>query len=117
MTERRRRNIVVICSGEHNARCLGSTGHPHVQTPNLDGLAARGTRFDNAWTPSPICVPARASMAAATAARVSTLVLFHHHQLYDDVTLDGLEDDARAAAPAGLTVLPARDGFVVAASG
>lgn len=34
-----------------------------MQTPNLDALAARGTRFDNAWTPSPICVPARASMA------------------------------------------------------
>lgn len=63
MTERRSRNIVVICSDEHNARCLGAAGHPHVQTPNLDALAARGTRFENAWTPSPICVPARASMA------------------------------------------------------
>ncbi|NDH11702.1 MAG: sulfatase, partial [Actinobacteria bacterium] len=63
MTKRRARNIVVICSDEHNARCLGSAGHPHVQTPNLDALAARGTRFENAWTPSPICVPARASMA------------------------------------------------------
>ena len=63
MTERRARNVVVICSDEHNARCLGAAGHPHVQTPNLDALAARGTRFENAWTPSPICVPARASMA------------------------------------------------------
>ena len=53
----------MICSDEHNARCLGKAGHPHVLTPNLDALAARGTRFDNAWTPSPICVPARASMA------------------------------------------------------
>ena len=63
MTQRRARNIVVICSDEHNARCLGAAGHPHVQTPHLDALAARGTRFENAWTPSPICVPARASMA------------------------------------------------------
>lgn len=63
MSDRPARNIVVICSDEHNARCLGAAGHPHVQTPNIDALAARGTRFDNAWTPSPICVPARASMA------------------------------------------------------
>ncbi|MEM9202118.1 MAG: sulfatase-like hydrolase/transferase [Actinomycetota bacterium] len=60
---RRATNIVVICSDEHNARCFGAAGHPFVQTPNLDALAARGTRFENAWTPSPICVPARASMA------------------------------------------------------
>ena len=63
MTGRRARNIVVICSDEHNARCLGSAGHTHVRTPNIDALAARGTRFENAWTPSPICVPARSSMA------------------------------------------------------
>ncbi len=57
------RNIVVICADEYNARCLGVAGHPHVLTPNLDALAARGTRFERAWTPSPVCVPARASMA------------------------------------------------------
>lgn len=34
-----------------------------MHTPNLDELAARGTRFTNAYTPSPICVPARASLA------------------------------------------------------
>lgn len=34
-----------------------------MHTPNLDALAARGTRFTNAYTPSPICVPARASLA------------------------------------------------------
>ena len=34
-----------------------------VQTPNLDRLAARGTVFTDAYTPVPICVPARASFA------------------------------------------------------
>ena len=56
-------NLIVIMSDEHQARALGCAGHPFVQTPNLDKLAARGTRFTNAYTPSPICVPARASFA------------------------------------------------------
>lgn len=59
----RARNVVVICADEHNARCLGAAGHSHVSTPNLDRLAGRGRRFTRAWTPSPMCVPARASMA------------------------------------------------------
>ncbi|MFY7906585.1 MAG: sulfatase-like hydrolase/transferase, partial [Burkholderiaceae bacterium] len=42
---------------------MGCAGHPFVQTPHLDALAARGTRFTQALTPSPICVPARASLA------------------------------------------------------
>ena len=43
---------------------MGRAGHPLVQTPNLDRLAAQGTRFTAAYTPSPICVPARAAFAA-----------------------------------------------------
>lgn len=56
-------NLLVIMSDEHQARAMGCAGHPLVRTPNLDSLAARGTRFTNAITPSPICVPARASFA------------------------------------------------------
>ncbi|AYD03777.1 sulfatase-like hydrolase/transferase [Neorhizobium sp. NCHU2750] len=57
------RNFLVIMSDEHQSRAMGCAGHPFVQTPNLDRLAARGTRFSKAYTPSPICVPARASFA------------------------------------------------------
>ena len=56
-------NLLVILSDEHQARAMGCAGHQFVQTPNLDALAARGTRFTDAYTPSPICVPARASFA------------------------------------------------------
>lgn len=55
--------LLVILSDEHQSRAMGCAGHPFVQTPHLDALAARGTRFTNAYTPSPICVPARASFA------------------------------------------------------
>lgn len=57
------KNLLLIMSDEHAPRYMGASGHRVVKTPALDRLAARGTRFVNAYTPSPICVPARASFA------------------------------------------------------
>lgn len=57
------RNLLFILSDEHNRKIAGCYGHPLVKTPNLDRLAARGTRFDSAYCNSPICVPSRASLA------------------------------------------------------
>lgn len=56
-------NLIILMSDEHAASMMGCAGHPLVKTPNLDRLAARGTRFANAYTNAPICVPARASFA------------------------------------------------------
>ncbi len=56
-------NLLVIMDDEHNKKVLGCNGHPLVRTPNLDRLAAAGTVFDNAYSSSPICVPARAAFA------------------------------------------------------
>jgi choline-sulfatase len=56
-------NSLILLSDEQDAMALSCAGHPWVKTPRLDALAARGTRFVNAFTPSPICVPARASLA------------------------------------------------------
>jgi len=57
------KNLVVLMSDEHNPAIMGCAGHPIISTPNLDRLAARGTRFTDAYTASPICVPARAAFA------------------------------------------------------
>jgi choline-sulfatase len=56
-------NVLLLISDEHTREVLGCYGNRNVQTPNLDRLAASGTRFDNAYTPSPVCVSARASLA------------------------------------------------------
>ena len=56
-------NLLVIISDEHRRDAMGCEGHPFVQTPNLDRLAERGTRFGNAYTASPMCVPTRAALA------------------------------------------------------
>lgn len=56
-------NTIIIMADEFRRDAMGCAGHPIVQTPHLDALAARGTRFTSAYTPSPICVPARAAFA------------------------------------------------------
>ncbi|MEO3480410.1 sulfatase-like hydrolase/transferase [Phaeobacter sp. CAU 1743] len=69
-------NLLIIMSDEHQARAMGCAGHPFVQTPNLDALAARGVRFADAYTPSPICVPARAAFASGR--------YVHENRLWDN---------------------------------
>lgn len=56
-------NLIVIMSDEHDPRFMGVSGHPRVKTPHLDAMSGRGMRFTNAYTPCPICVPARAAFA------------------------------------------------------
>jgi choline-sulfatase len=57
------KNLLIIMSDQHNRRALGCYGHSIVKTPHLDELAAGGTLFTDVYTPSPVCVPARAAFA------------------------------------------------------
>jgi arylsulfatase len=57
-----RPNILLITDDQHCARNLGCYGDPLVRTPNLDRLAARGTRFTHAYSNNMICAPSRVSM-------------------------------------------------------
>jgi arylsulfatase A-like enzyme len=56
-----RPNIVVVLCDQMRRQAMGCAGHPNVETPNLDRLAAEGVRFTNANSTYPICVPARLS--------------------------------------------------------
>lgn len=58
----RRPNILFLMSDEHRPDVVGYEGNSVVRTPVLDELARTGTVFRNAYTPSPICVPARQCM-------------------------------------------------------
>ena len=59
-------NLLFILSDQHNLRGTGCYGGDGI-TPNLDRLAAAGTRFASAYTNCPLCVPARASLATVIA--------------------------------------------------
>ena len=56
-------NVLFLCADQHARSALGCYGHSLIKTPNLDALAERGTLFTAGYTNSPVCVPARASMA------------------------------------------------------
>ncbi|MFC2076149.1 sulfatase-like hydrolase/transferase [candidate division KSB1 bacterium] len=57
-----RTNIVFVCSDIHSARYSGYAGHPLVQTPNLDRIAARGVVFSNNYCTQPVCAASRTGM-------------------------------------------------------
>lgn len=57
------KNVLFLMADEHQAAALSCLDHAVARTPNLDRLAGQGTLFRNAYTPCPICVPARAAVA------------------------------------------------------
>ena len=57
-------NIVYIMTDRHNPEFSGCYGNPITRTPHIDALSKRGTRFDRAYCPSPLCAPSRAAMMA-----------------------------------------------------
>lgn len=67
MTPTIRPNILLFLTDDHAPWALGCYGNTEVETPVLDALAAEGTRFDCAFTPSPVCSPARACLMTGRA--------------------------------------------------
>jgi arylsulfatase A-like enzyme len=55
-------NILLIQSDQHRFDCMGVNGHPMLQTPHLDQLAAEGMNFTHAFCPIPMCVSTRNSL-------------------------------------------------------
>ncbi len=71
-----RPNIVVVLVDDLRWDEIGCAGHPFVQTPNIDRLAAEGVRFRNAFCTTPLCSPVRACLL--------TGLHTHHHGILDN---------------------------------
>jgi N-acetylglucosamine-6-sulfatase len=81
----RRPNILFLFSDDHHFQCLGAAGNPHIQTPNLDRLAARGVNFSNGIITTPQCCPSRGVMLSGL-----------------ETYQNGLESNGRTSFRAGL---------------
>jgi arylsulfatase A-like enzyme len=55
-------NILLLFSDQHQADCMGFLNHPDVITPNLDKLAKSGTVFSRAYCQDGVCIPSRMSL-------------------------------------------------------
>jgi arylsulfatase A len=58
----RRPNIVLILADDLGWGDVGFNGRRDWMTPNLDGLAARGTKFNRFYTGAVVCAPSRAAL-------------------------------------------------------
>lgn len=107
------RNVLFIMADQLRHDHMGCAGHPFLRTPNLDALAARGTRFTNAFVQSGICGPSR--MSYYTGRYVSSHGATHNRVPLSvgEVTLGWhLRESGRALMLAGKThVVPDRHGM------
>ena len=73
-----RPNVLWLMTDEQRPDSLACYGSRWAVSPNLDALAAEGIVFESAYTPSPVCVPARSSLL--TGNFPSTTGVFHNRQ-------------------------------------
>ncbi|MBX3179079.1 MAG: sulfatase-like hydrolase/transferase [Candidatus Hydrogenedentes bacterium] len=69
-----RPNILVITTDQQWGGAMGCAGNPYLRTPAMDSLAANGVQFEAAYTPNPICVPARTSYMTGTSSHENGVV-------------------------------------------
>lgn len=63
-------NFLFINVDQHRYDALGLTGNSFVKTPYLDELGSKGAFFENAFTPIPMCCPARQTLLSGLAPEV-----------------------------------------------
>jgi len=59
-------NVLLITIDTLRSDHLGCYGYRQIKTPNIDGLARDGIRFEKAFTPVPITLPAHAALLSGT---------------------------------------------------
>ncbi|MEO0915399.1 MAG: sulfatase-like hydrolase/transferase [Pseudomonadota bacterium] len=89
----KRPNFLFIITDQHRADHLGCGGNTVVRTPNIDGVAAKGTMWDRFYVANPICMPNRASimtgrMCSAHGARHNGIPLSKDHTTFVELLRD-----------------------------
>ncbi len=58
----RQPNILLLMCDQFRGDCLSIQDHPNVKTPFLDSIGHQGVVFENAYSATPSCIPARAAL-------------------------------------------------------
>lgn len=93
MPKRTLPNIVLICTDQQRYDAVGCYGNVHIKTPTLDTLASNGTVYENCYSQSPVCSPARATLFTGLYPRnhglwANGVALSGHHKLLSRVLAD-----------------------------
>ncbi|MBL9094983.1 MAG: sulfatase [Planctomycetaceae bacterium] len=83
------KNVLLLISDNHSAADLGCYGSPNVRTPNLDQLAARGTRFLNSFATVASCGPSRGVIYTGLLTHANGQFT-HGHGFHNGVLLPGV---------------------------
>lgn len=67
----KQKNILLVFCDQLRSDMISSLGNPVVKTPTFDLLVSRGITFENAYTPSPVCVAARHAMHSGVPTYIS----------------------------------------------
>jgi len=67
-------NVLILFSDQHNKKVMGFEGHRDVITPNLDKLAKEAVVFDRAYCTTGICAPSRSSLMSGLYSRTLGLL-------------------------------------------
>lgn len=62
-------NVLVFCFDHFPGLLMGAAGNRDILTPTLDHLCACGTRYSQAYSATPICIPARRALMTGTTAK------------------------------------------------
>lgn len=57
-----RPNFIIIFTDDQGYNDLGCFGSPNIRTPNIDRMAAEGTRLTNFYSGASVCTPSRAAL-------------------------------------------------------
>ncbi len=87
-------NLLMIHCDEMRGMAMSCSGDPNVSTPNIDRLASQGLVFSRAFTPDPVCSPARSSMLTGRMPH-NTGVTRNNEHLRESVSV--LSEETRAA--------------------
>ncbi len=60
------RKIIVIMTDTQRTDMIGCYGYPDMKTPHIDRLAAKGVRYERAYSCQPVCGPARSAIFTGT---------------------------------------------------